>query len=123
MRRALLVGVCLTACTTLPSENTRCDPGPAPVRRLTRFEYNNTVRDLLGDTTSPAAGFGAEEEALGFNNNAANLVTSPALAEKYMRAAEQIAARATSPITKATTCAPGVVGEKECASRFIEEFG
>src|SRR5262245_61062470 len=29
------------------------DPGPAFIRRLTRFEYNNTVRDLLGDTTQP----------------------------------------------------------------------
>src|SRR5512132_281321 len=66
-------------------------PGPAPIRRMTRFEYDNTVRDLLGDTTHPAADFGAEEEALGFNNNAANLVTSSALAEKYMVAAEGIA--------------------------------
>src|SRR4051812_21408646 len=24
-------------------------PGRAPVRRLTRFEYNNAVRDLFGD--------------------------------------------------------------------------
>src|SRR5215207_1401931 len=23
-------------------------PGPAPLRRLTRFEYENTLRDLLG---------------------------------------------------------------------------
>src|SRR5689334_1883064 len=59
------------------------NPGSAPVRRMTRAEYNNTVRDLLGDTTSPAQGFSLEEEALGFNNNAANLVTSAALAEKY----------------------------------------
>ena len=28
-------------------------PGRAPLRRLTRFEYNNTVRDLFGDTTDP----------------------------------------------------------------------
>lgn len=73
-------------------------PGPAPVRRMTRFEYNNTVRDLLGDDTSPASDFGAEEEALGFNNNAANLVTSSALAEKYMVAAEGISARDRSPL-------------------------
>jgi hypothetical protein len=64
------------------------DPGPSPIRRMTRFEYNNTVRDLLGDKTLPAADFGAEEEALGFNNNAANLVTSSTLAEKYMLVAD-----------------------------------
>ena len=25
-----------------------------PIRRLTRLEYNNTIRDLLGDATNPA---------------------------------------------------------------------
>jgi hypothetical protein len=27
-------------------------PGRAPLRRLTTYEYNNTIRDLLGDTTT-----------------------------------------------------------------------
>src|SRR5690606_11913059 len=30
------------------------NPGWVGLRRLTRLEYDNTVRDLLGDTTSPA---------------------------------------------------------------------
>src|ERR1700690_1462915 len=30
------------------------DPGPSPLRRLTRWEYDNTVQDLLGDVTAPA---------------------------------------------------------------------
>jgi hypothetical protein len=98
-------------------------PGPAPVRRMTRFEYNNTVRDLLGDDTSPASDFGAEEEALGFNNNAANLVTSSALAEKYMVAAEGISARATDPLAKNVACDPAVAGEDACAREFIASFG
>ena len=29
-------------------------PGTSLIRRLTRFEYNNTVLDLFGDTTQPA---------------------------------------------------------------------
>src|SRR5260221_14253428 len=33
------------------------DPGPTFLRRLNRFEYDNTVRDLLGDTSSPASAF------------------------------------------------------------------
>ncbi|UQA59321.1 DUF1592 domain-containing protein [Polyangium aurulentum] len=98
-------------------------PGPSPIRRMTRFEYNNTVRDLLGDTTGPANDFGAEEEALGFNNNAANLVTSSTLAEKYMRAAEGIASRATDPLTKVVACDPAVIGEEACAKEFIATFG
>src|SRR6476619_1941619 len=38
-------------------------PGQAAFRRLSRFEYNNTVRDLLGDTSSPADGFPPDSEA------------------------------------------------------------
>jgi hypothetical protein len=109
-----------------PLESSACltaDPGPSPVRRMTRFEYNNTVRDLLGDTTSPAADFGAEEEALGFNNNAANLVTSATLAEKYMLAAEGISLRATDPLSKNVPCDPAVMGEAPCARKFIRAFG
>jgi hypothetical protein len=90
---------------------------------MTRFEYNNTVRDLLGDKTSPAADFGAEEEALGFNNNAANLVTSSTLAEKYMLAAEGISARATEALSRILPCDPEVSGEEPCAREFIDYFG
>lgn len=97
-------------------------PGPAPIRRMTRFEYDNTVRDLLGDTTHPAADFGAEEEALGFNNNAANLVTSSALAEKYMVAAERIAERATQAMSSVVPCDPAAIGEEACAQQFIASF-
>jgi hypothetical protein len=97
-------------------------PGSAPIRRMNRFEYDNTVRDLLGDTTHPAADFGAEEEALGFNNNAANLVTSSALAEKYMVAAEGIAERATQTMSSVLPCDPAVTGEDACAQQFIDAF-
>lgn len=98
------------------------DPGPSPIRRMTRFEYNNTVRDLLGDETMPAADFGAEEEALGFNNNAANLVTSSTLAEKYMIAAEGISARAIKAPSRLLPCEPEVIGDEPCARQFIDRF-
>ena len=97
-------------------------PGAAPIRRMNRFEYDNTVRDLLGDTTHPAADFGAEEEALGFNNNAANLVTSSALAEKYLLAAEGIAERATQTMSSLLPCDPVAMGEDACAQEFIASF-
>lgn len=98
-------------------------PGSSPIRRLNRFEYNNTVRDLLGDDSNPAAEFNKDEEALGFENNASALTVSSATAEKYMLVAEGISDRATNPITKNVTCDPSVVGETECANEFIESFG
>ena len=97
-------------------------PGPAPIRRMTRFEYNNTVLDLLGDTTNPADDFGAEEESLGFNNSASSLITSSALAEKYMLAAEGISERATDPLSKVVPCDPATCADA-CAKEFIGAFG
>ena len=101
------------------------EPGPAPIRRLTRQEYNRTVRDLAGDATNPAAEFGAEEESLGFSNNATALVTSSALAEKYLTAAEGIATRLSSKLSRVRgyDCAPASQGEDVCAGKFIEAFG
>jgi hypothetical protein len=96
--------------------------GPSPIRRMTRFEYDRTVLDLLGDDSRPASGFGAEEESLGFNNNAAQLITSHALVEQYMLAAEGVSERATAPLEKNLPCDPAE-GEDACAVEFIEHFG
>ncbi|WAS93664.1 DUF1592 domain-containing protein [Nannocystis punicea] len=69
------------------------DPGPSPLRRLTRVEYNNAIFQLFGDTTRPADAFVPEETALGYDNQAAALVVSPLLAEQFLDAAEKIAGR------------------------------
>src|SRR5688500_11618333 len=42
--------------------------GPSPLRRITRAEYDNSVRDLLGDTTQPAKHFAVDTEAGLFDN-------------------------------------------------------
>src|SRR4051812_29943237 len=57
---------------TVPPGSAACkvNPGPSPLRRLTRSEYDNTVRDLLGDTSHVGRDFPQEERALGFDNNA-----------------------------------------------------
>ncbi len=94
-----------------------------PIRRLTRFEYNNTVRDLLGDTTNPADVLPPEEEVAGFNNQAAALTTSDLLIEQYMKVAEDVSARAAQNLPELLPCDPRLDGEDACASRFIEEFG
>ena len=38
-------------------------PGTAVFHRLTRAEYNNTIRDLLGDNSAPARSFAADQES------------------------------------------------------------
>src|SRR5664279_4850886 len=95
-------------------------PGIEPIRRMTSFEYDNTLRDLLGDTSHPSAPFPQDEEAGGFDNNAANLTVSDDLAEKYMVAAEGVSQRATAHLSKLTGC---TTYDDACATKFIDTFG
>jgi hypothetical protein len=95
-----------------------------PIRRLTRFEYNNTVRDLLGDTTNPADILPPEEEVAGFNNQAAALTTSDLLIEQYMKVAEGVSTRAVQNLGAIMAdCDPDIDGQDVCAIAFIENFG
>src|SRR5688572_10266901 len=69
-------------------------PGGAEARLLTRLQYDNTVRDLLGDTSAPAQSFPPENTMLGFGNNADAHRASLLLAEEQLAAAEGVASRA-----------------------------
>jgi hypothetical protein len=71
----------------------------AQTRRLSRYEYNATVRDLLATPFQPAADFPVDDSGYGFDNNADVLSLSPALMEKYLAAAEKIARAAIIPPT------------------------
>jgi hypothetical protein len=66
-------------------------PGAVPVRRLNRYEYNCTVRDLLGVDFRANDDFPADNFSYGFDNNAATLTVTPALLAKYLDAAKKIA--------------------------------
>ena len=70
------------------------DPGRVTVRRLNRSEYNNVVRDLLFVDFKPAKDFPADDTGYGFDNIGDVLSMSPLLMEKYLDAAETIAAAA-----------------------------
>lgn len=67
-------------------------PGRVTVRRLNRSEYNNTIRDLFGQDLRPADAFPSDEVGAGFDNNGDVLSLPPMLFEKYMTAAEAVAA-------------------------------
>src|SRR5262245_14509556 len=49
------------------------DPGHVVVHRLNRVEYNNTVRDLLGNGGRPADEFPRDDTVGGFDNNSTGL--------------------------------------------------
>ncbi|WP_308726534.1 DUF1592 domain-containing protein [Enhygromyxa salina] len=129
-----LPAAALAACEAEPATDIRppscagsTQPGPTPIRRLTRVEYNNTVYQLLGDSSYPANAFPPDEEAAGFDNQAAALVVSPLLAEHYMGAAEELAATHTPAlIAQLPNCAGGGANSDSCsgdADAFIRSFG
>ncbi len=97
-------------------------PGAALVRRLTQAQYNNTVRDLLGDTTHPADSFPPDETAGTFSNNASSQTVSPLLAQGYQQAAEALAAQAVTNKAKLLPCDPSK-GEDSCVRQFVQTFG
>lgn len=70
------------------------DPGRVTIRRLNRAEYNNTIRDLLGVAVRPADDFPSDDVGYGFDNIGDVLSLPPLLMEKYLDAAEKIAAEA-----------------------------
>ncbi len=71
------------------------DPGRTLIRRLSRAEYNNTVRDLLGVDTHPAELFPPDDGGGGgFDNNAATLYMQPLFMEKLLDVTESVLAAA-----------------------------
>jgi len=70
------------------------DPGRVTARRLNRNEYTNTIRDLLGVEFRAERDFPTDDSGYGFDNIGDVLTISPILMEKYLNAAERIAARA-----------------------------
>jgi Protein of unknown function (DUF1592)/Protein of unknown function (DUF1588)/Protein of unknown function (DUF1587)/Protein of unknown function (DUF1595)/Protein of unknown function (DUF1585) len=64
------------------------------LRRLTHSQYNNTVRDLLGDYSRPADRFPPEDFVNGFKNQLRTQGMPPLLAEAYSATAERLALNA-----------------------------
>lgn len=69
------------------------DPGPVPLRRLSNAEYTYAIRDLTGVANlNPAAEF-PEDAAVGegFTNTGSGQGMSPAVVQKYLDAAKEVA--------------------------------
>ena len=61
-------------------------------RRLSNAEYDYTIRDLTGVDMEPAREFPVDPaNQAGFDNSGESLTMSPALLNKYLQAARQIA--------------------------------
>ena len=98
------------------------DPGRVLIHRLSRFEYNNTVRDLFGVKSMPADKFPADGGGgAGFDNNASTLFIPPILMEKFLAAADEILAEA-SPEKIFIAKAGGLVSSRRAARKIADYF-
>src|SRR5580704_1534136 len=106
-----------------------CDGGaPAvdwsPVRRISRVEYDNMVRDLLGDTTKPATAFPPESPLTGGVNFQANTYegVSTLIVQDYAQAAETLAQTAVSTPATLAKILPCQTQDDACARQFIDSW-
>jgi len=99
---------------------------PQEVRRLTHNQYNNTVRDLLGDRTRPADQFPPEDYVNGFKNQLSAQDISPLLAQTYANAAERLARTAFlggRDDNNLIPCKPQSPADAKCAASFVRAIG
>jgi hypothetical protein len=93
------------------------------LRRLSIREYDNAVRDLLGDTTQPAAQFGIEVYPNGFDNGSDGLTVNDTTALSFQQAAEALAATAvTSQMPKLIGSCDPTINAQTCVTAFLQTF-
>ncbi len=109
------------ACT---ASNGALNAGLTPTRRLTRDQFNNTVRDLLGATGTPADALALDERIGPFNSNAIAPVDGT-LVQQHQEVAAALATAARARMSQISPCdlASDTGTSTTCATRFVTEFG
>lgn len=98
------------------------DPGRVLIHRLSKTEYNCTIRDLFGVDSKPADKFPTEGGGGGgFDNDADTLFVPPILMERYLQAATEVLDQAAQQriffVKK-----PWYGSERDSARKIIEHF-
>jgi hypothetical protein len=124
---------CQASCPPPPPKETSFDPGRIDVDRLNNFEYDNTVRDLLGVDGMAQATFQADEECE-FDNCADAFTMSDARYQAYFDNADRIGEEVfadTSPTGLRQTYVYGLISppctplpaDTTCSLKVIAAFG
>lgn len=96
--------------------------GRSPLRRMTRTQFNNTVRDLLAISGSPASAITPDEHIGPFFSNAIAPITD-LVVQQYAEVAARLAADATPRMGTIAPCDLAADTGTSCATRFVTEFG
>ncbi len=94
-------------------------------RRLTHSQYDNTVRDLVGDYSRPAQHFPTEDYVDGFKNQLHYQQMPPLLIEAYSTSAEKLALNAfrAGDINGLIPCKVASATDVKCRDLFVRSFG
>jgi hypothetical protein len=105
---------------------TPIDVNRVPIHRLNQAEYDNTMKDLLGVTSTPANSFIADETAYGFDNIAEAFNMTDVRFEQYYNAADMLVDTVFADPTltaKIMTCTPAGAADTACIGQIISSFG
>jgi hypothetical protein len=110
-----------------PAAGCKRDPGPSPLRLLTRTEYLNTVRDLFGGPRDVGGDLPEDGRPVrGFANDAVRRSASDVMVAGYMKAAEKLASAVLADPKTVVDCDPAgqppAGGEPTCLDRFFDTF-
>lgn len=100
--------------------------GRIGLRRLTRYEYDNTLRDLLGDDTRPASQALPEDPLTPFDNEYAQQEASQPLIEGLEQIARDAAQRLVDDperFAEVVGCEPAGAADEGCLRDFVARFG
>lgn len=125
--RCAIVLACAAAACTRPNPSSSAPDAVAPARRVRRLssrEYDNVVRDLLGDSTRPAGRFVPDSYPNGYDNGSALLAVQSDQVVDYEQAAEDLAARAVAADLSSLVggCDPAADGAAACVDAFLGGF-
>jgi hypothetical protein len=112
------------AATACAMSNKALNVGLTPARRLARHEFNNTVRDLLGATGTPADALADDEQVGPFYSNAIAPIDQ-LLVEQHAELAATLATAAKARMKTLSPCdlAAETGTATTCATRFVTAFG
>jgi hypothetical protein len=112
--------------TTLPGDKpldcSKTQVAFSALRRLTREQYDNAIRDLLGIEGHPSLGLSADEKLAAFFSNSVSPVSRLSV-EQYRDSAEDLAAAAVKQSLATLVGCTGDAQNAACADQFIQTFG
>ena len=103
------------------------EPAPVRLRLLLARQYQNSVRDLLGDAAAAVAGPPTDTALNGFEAiAAASVALTDSAVDVYEKSARAVAAEAIKDqarIAGFLGCEPAGPGDAECHRKFVTNFG